>query len=38
VVLRAHCASDCDMAREVLGHFAAEALPELLTASATVGD
>lgn len=38
VVLRAHCAKDCNEAREVLGRFAADALPGLLTASATVGD
>jgi len=38
VVLRASCASDCEAAREILGRFAADELPELLAASAQVTD
>ena len=38
VVLHVRCASDCEAARGALGRFATDALPELLTASAAVGD
>jgi len=38
VVLRVACANDCEAARQVLERFAADALPELLTASTTVVD
>jgi hypothetical protein len=37
VALRADCRPDCDAARIALGRFAADALPELLTAASRTG-
>lgn len=38
VVLRTDCANDCEAARKLLTHFAADALPGLLAALAAVDD